>query len=161
MLSNLPVVSEIDASPVDGYKYIVKTPKAFYFDERNNTQIQEYLAQGTDLKTYALETFPAPTPEALKPQCYQLGKALGKWLRDFHRWSTQQPNLRQIAAKNQEIQQLKHTINFGWLLQRIAQFPAVLEEAKDIFEEVKKMAAAELEEDGRVQVIHGDFWSGK
>lgn len=160
-LSTLPVVGELGPNLSDGFSYVVQTPKAFYFDEENNTQIQEYLSQGADLKTYALKTFPAPTPEALKPHCYQLGMALGRWLRDFHGWSAQQPDLRRIVAKNQEMQQLKHMINFEWLLQRIAQFPAILEEAKDTFEKVKKMAAAELKDEDKMQVIHGDFWTGK
>lgn len=159
LVSNLTAVGEI--GPDDEFKYVVKTPKGFYFDEGNNTQIQEYLAHGIDLKTYALNTYPASTSQALKPQCYQLGRTLGKWLRDFHKWSAQQLDLRQTVTQNYEIQQLKHTINFGWLLQRVEQYPTILEEAKVIFEEVKKMAVAELEDEDRIQVIHGDFWTGK
>lgn len=73
----------------------------------------------------------------------------------------QQPELRHTVAKNQEMQQLKHMINFEWLLQRVEQYPAILEEAKATFEEVKRMAAAELEDENGIQVIHGDFWTGK
>jgi hypothetical protein len=114
-----------------------------------------------DLKTYALKNYPSPTPEALKSQCLELGQALGRWLREFHDWAAQQPKLAEEVAKNKEMQKLKHSINFEWLLWRIPQFPSILTEAKDVFEEVKKMAARELQDETTHQVIHGDFWSGK
>ncbi len=155
----MAVAGETD--PGDEFNYVVRTPKAFYFDQGSNTQVQEYLVQGCDLKTYALNTYPAHTPESLRPQCYQLGKALGRWLRNFHAWSAQQPGLRQTVAQNKEMQQLKQMINFGWLLQRVEHHPAVLEKAKATFEKVRDMAAAELEDEDRLQVIHGDFWTGK
>lgn len=64
-------------------------------------------------------------------------------------------------AGNVELQQLKHFINFSWLLDRVGQFPSILEEAKDVFEKVKEMAANELKDQSKLQVIHGDFWTGK
>ncbi|RYP10101.1 hypothetical protein DL764_000892 [Monosporascus ibericus] len=158
-LSDLAVIGETD--PGDEFSYIVKTPRVFHFDEGNNTQIQEYLTQGIDLKTYVLNTYPAHTNKSLRPQCYQLGKALGRWLRNFHGWSAQQPGLRQTLSENKEIQQLKQMINFGWLLQRVEQYPAVLGHARPIFEEVRNMAALELENEDELQIIHGDFWTGK
>ncbi|RYP73057.1 hypothetical protein DL769_004294 [Monosporascus sp. CRB-8-3] len=157
-LSDLAVIGKTD--PGDEFRYTVKTPKVFHFDEGSNIQILEYLAQGIDLKTYVLNTYPAHTHESLRPQCYQLGKALGRWLRSFHGWSAQQPGLRQTVSKSKEIQQLKHMINFGWLQQRVEQYPAVLGHARPVFEEVRNMAALELENEDELQIIHGDFWTG-
>lgn len=148
-------------SATNQFCYEVRTPKCFLFDQENNTQIQEYLHNGMDLKTYALKNYPSPTPEALKPQCHELGQALGRWLREFHDWTAQQPKLAEEVAKNKEMQALKNTINFDWLVRRIPQYPSILPEAKEIFEEVKKMATRELQDETKHQVIHGDFWSGK
>ena len=151
----------------DEFKYAVRAPRVLYFDEGNNTQIQEYLAQGIDLKTYALNTYPAHTPETFRPQCQQVGKALGRWLRSLHGESTQQQQQQQQKGLRlgldqcRDLQQLKHMINFEWLLQRVEQFPAILGDAKPIFEKVKGMAIKELEQGNLHRVIHGDFWTGK
>ncbi|KAI0127474.1 kinase-like domain-containing protein [Xylariales sp. AK1849] len=144
--------------PISPYNYVVRTPKCFLFDEKSNTQVQEYLPNGVDLKTYALKNFPSPTPESQRPQCLQLGKSLGKWLRAFHDWTAEHPKLGAELAKNQEMQAMKHMINYQWLIRRIEQFPDILGEAKEVFEEVEMMAAEELK--GDIQPIHGDFWSG-
>ncbi|KAI1816217.1 kinase-like domain-containing protein [Poronia punctata] len=140
--------------------FVVRTPKLYHYDGQNNTQIQEILLNGKDLKTYALQTFTANTPEPERPLCLQLGRALGRWLRKFHDWSATETGLRDIVTQNVELQQLKHMINFSWLLDRVEQFPSILEEAKDVFEEVKAMAARELQDESKLQVIHGDFWTG-
>ncbi|KAI1828187.1 kinase-like domain-containing protein [Xylaria intraflava] len=143
-----------------GINFTIRTPKFHYFDEQNNIQVQEILLRGKDLKAYALDTYPANTPEAMRPQCLQLGRALGKWLRNFHDSAATQAGLRGAVAKNAEMQQLKHLINFSWLLDRIERFPSILREAKDILEKVKDMAAQELKDESRLQVIHGDLWTG-
>ncbi|KAI8958965.1 kinase-like domain-containing protein [Daldinia sp. FL1419] len=144
----------------DFCNFVVKTPRFYYFDEKTNTQVQEYLQNGTDLKTHTLTVLSEADTEVTKHQSLQLGKALGRWLRGFHGWATQQSELRKTVAANKELQQLKHFINFSWLLDRVNQFPAVLGSAKGVFEKVKKMAAAELEDVSQLQVIHGDFWTG-
>ncbi|KAL7626920.1 hypothetical protein AAE478_003694 [Parahypoxylon ruwenzoriense] len=157
-LSAFPIVGKADSG--DPYNFTVRTPKLYHFDENNN-QVHEYLQHGTDLKTYALKTYTADSDsEATKHQCLQLGKALGRWLRGFHDWTTQQAELRNTLATNIELQLLKHTINFSWLLDRVKQFPSVLGDAADVFEEVKNMAGAELNDGSKLQVVHGDFWSG-
>ncbi|KAI1129565.1 kinase-like domain-containing protein [Nemania abortiva] len=140
--------------------FTVRTPKFYHFDEKNNTQVQEILCNGKDLKTYALSTYSPDTSDAVRPQCLQLGHALGKWLRNFHTWSATQVGLHKIVAENTDLQRLKHVINFSWLLDRVVQFPSILSEAKDVFESVKDMAAKELDDGSRLQVIHGDFWTG-
>ncbi|KAI8634995.1 kinase-like domain-containing protein [Xylariaceae sp. FL1651] len=157
----------LSAFPIEGkaelprkVSFTVRTPKFYHFDEQNSTQVQEILLNSKDLKTYALKTFSENTPDTVRPECLQLGRALGVWLRNFHNWSTSQLELREMVVRNTEMQQLKHTINFSWLLDRVGQFPSVLNEAKEIFEKVKDMAAQELKDESRLQVIHGDFWTG-
>ncbi|KAK5631913.1 hypothetical protein RRF57_007627 [Xylaria bambusicola] len=151
----------IEEKSSDTINLTVRTPRFYHFDEKNSTQIQEILRDGKDLKTYALDTYSANTPDAARPQCLQIGRALGKWLRNFHTWSATQTGLRQTVAENKELQQLKHYINFSWLLDRVGQFPSILSEARDVFEKVKEMAAKELEDENQLQAIHGDFWTGK
>ncbi|KAI0554921.1 kinase-like domain-containing protein [Xylaria curta] len=157
-LSKFPIEGKAESQ--GDINFTVRAPKLYHFDEQNNTQIQEILRNGKDLKTYALSTYSADTPDAVRPQCFQLGRALGKWLRDFHDWSATQAELRKTVAGNTDIQQLKHFINYSWLLDRAWQFPAILSGAIDVFEKVKDMAAKELEDESRLQVIHGDFWTG-
>lgn len=56
------------------------------------------------------------------------------------------------------MQALKHMINYDWLVQRIDQFPSILEEAREVFVQVKEQALDELRaalED--LQPIHGDL----
>ncbi|KAI1476464.1 kinase-like domain-containing protein [Daldinia eschscholtzii] len=157
-LSAFPIVGKADETIP--YNFIVRTPKFYYFDEENNTQVQELLEDGIDLKTHTLRNFTGSDLEVAKTQSLQLGKALGRWLKGFHTWAAQQPELRRTVAANKELQQLKHSINFSWLLDRVKQFPNVLGGAEDVFKEVGKMAAVELEDDSQLQVIHGDFWTG-
>ncbi|KAI1801629.1 kinase-like domain-containing protein [Daldinia bambusicola] len=157
-LSAFLIVGNADED--NSYNFIVRTPKFYHFDEGNNTQIQELLGDGIDLKTHTLETVYGSDQEEIKSRSLQLGKALGRWLKGFHSWAAQQPELRATVAANKELQQLKHIINFSWLLDRAKQFPNVLGGAEDVFKEVGKMAAAELEDDSQLQVIHGDFWTG-
>ncbi|KAK8034791.1 hypothetical protein PG993_009786 [Apiospora rasikravindrae] len=155
----------------DNYRYVVRTPKHYPFPQDPNTQIQEYLPNGTNLKAYALQHWSASsssptasesTTDLQQTQARQLGQSLGRWLRAFHDSSELQARaeLRAAVASNGTMQTLKHTINFQWLLDRVAQFPDILTEAVPVFEEVKEMAAAELKDENRLQVIHGDFWTG-
>lgn len=115
------------------------------------------------LKQYALEHYPAPTSEALKPQCVQLGRCLGQWLRSFHDWSQQPANsgLRELFSRNKEMQNIKKMLNYDRLLQMVGKHPSILEECRDVFQQVADMASAELKDEGSLQVIHGDFWTGK
>ncbi|KAI1631080.1 kinase-like domain-containing protein [Biscogniauxia mediterranea] len=157
-LSKFPAVGKAAGAP--GINFVVDIPRFYYFDDQNNTQVYGYLPNSRDLKTYALQRYPEDTPKTLRRQCSQLGKALGTWLRNFHDWAATQPELRDRFASNHEVKQLKHMINFSWLLDRITMFPSVLGDARDIFEEVKNMATAELEAESQLQPIHGDFWTG-
>ena len=157
-----------NSRPGDELGYAVRTPRALYFDAQSSTQVQEYLPGGIDLKHYVLATYPPHTPESCRAQCRALGKAIGHWLREFHNLSLssteqgQSRSLRAVVGDNSELQRLKHTINFEWLQAKPDQFPKVLgDDAKEVFAKVRDMAAQELQDSTRLNVIHGDFWTGK
>ena len=142
-------------------KFNVRTPKHLPFDAAETTQIQEYLPDSLSLKEYVLKHCSSPTPHSLEPRLRQLGSALGRWLREFHDWATGQTQLRHGVMANKEMQQMKHMINFQWLLDRVGRFPTVLGGVESLFNEVKDMASAELGEAEALQIVHGDFWTGK
>jgi hypothetical protein len=140
----------------------VRTPKLFYFDASTKTQVQEYLDNAIDLKNYALKYYPPHTPTNLKSQCLGIGRGLGSWLRQFHGWAVQpaQASLRDTAAANHELQKLKHATYYQYLMMLVPKFTGVLSEAEATFAKVKEMADAEQERSD-LQVVHGDFWTGK
>lgn len=150
-----------ETDPADTYTFTVRTPKLFHFDEENTNQIQEYLSNGIDLKEYALRHYSGPTAESFQPQCRQLGKALGRWLKGFVEWSAQEVDLRELIAGNTFAQDVKHMLNFLWLQDRIKDFPAILDDVGEVLGEVEQMAAAERQDTSRHMIIHGDFWTGK
>lgn len=157
----------------DAYQFSVRTPRALYFDAASNTQVEEYLPAGIDLKNYALANFPPNTPESCRAGCNALGKAMGRWLRELHdRCAAQergpatstshQSKLKRLVSNNVEMQKLKYVINFEWLQGKPDKFPNVLgEDARQLFAKVRDMAAKELEDESQLEVIHGDFWTGK
>ncbi|KAH7037921.1 kinase-like domain-containing protein [Microdochium trichocladiopsis] len=169
-LSELKVVGQADSDDV--FKYAVRTPRALYFDAESNTQVQEFLSDGIDLKSYALATFSPHTPESHKAECHALGKAIGRWLRALHDLSVagtnqqaghtrDQSGLAGLVAENIELQKLKHAINFGLLQGQPDKFPKVLgDDARQAFAKVQDMAAQELEDESQLGIIHGDFWTG-
>lgn len=69
--------------------------------------------------------------------------------------------MRSIAAENVEAQGFRHMLEFGWLAERVLQYPTALSDAEDVFVEVEKAAAAEIRDGSKLQVVHGDFWTGK
>lgn len=113
------------------------------------------------LKEYALRHFSSRDP-ARKPLCEEIGRSLGVWLRGFHEWVTlpEQSKLSEVIQSNQPMQQLKHMVNYTFLVQTVDNFPAILADAKDTFRQLEEKAAKELERPD-LQVIHGDFWTGK
>lgn len=134
----------------------------FHFNPETNTQIQEYLPSSVDLKTYALSHLTS-NDEGLKVHCYGIGEGLGLWLRSFHDWGNDQAQskLQAQIKLNTPMQALKNSINYAGLVSTIDKFPTTLEDARDVFEEVKKASEAELADESKLQIIHGDFWTGK
>jgi len=145
----------------DSYNFITRTPKLYNFDAEGLNQLIELQHKGIHLKDYAIQNFRSPTPQSLKPQCYALGRALGRWLKDFTEWSAQQIDHRELIAQNEFAQTVRHMINYQWLYKRIEEFPSALGDFRAVLEDVEKTAAAELEEHDKLRIIHGDFWTGK
>lgn len=145
----------------DDYQFNIRTAHVFDFDEENTNLIQEFLPNTVNLKQYALEHYSGPTPDSLKPQCHQLGEAVGAWLKGYEQWASRQDDLRKVAAENEFAQDVKHMLYFGWLRERVKQYPVLLDDVQDIFEQTEQMAAAERQEVDKLHIIHGDLAPGK
>lgn len=140
----------------------VRTPKLHHFNPQTNTQVQEYLPDSLDLKTYAFKHFLPSTPESKKAQCIGIGLSLGRWLKNFHEWvaAPEQAKLRTDATANVALQKLKHATYYEYLIQFVDKFPTLLGDSREVFDQVKAMSEAELADDATLQVVHGDFWTG-
>ncbi|KAL6856818.1 kinase-like domain-containing protein [Trichoderma novae-zelandiae] len=130
LLSHLP--------PVVSSRFEIRTPKLHHFSPESSTQIQEYLHNAVNLKDYALRHFQAPT------------------LND----QPERQNLHELFAKNTEMRNIKKYINYDQLLARVNMFPSLLEECKDVLQQIVSMATAELADKGKLAAVHGDFWTG-
>lgn len=147
--------------PVPDGIYAVRTPKLYYFNPVTNTQVQEYLPDAIDLKNYALQHFTFPDPSR-RPLCHELGHSIGAWLRQFHTWTSlpeQRAKLRDTMKSNEPLRNIRHTVNYKFLISTIDDYPSILSDAKDVFEKVERMAGAELQQPD-LEIIHGDFWTG-
>lgn len=149
------------SSSSDSYNFIARTPKLYDFNAETLNQLIELQPKGINLKDYAIQNFRLPTPQFLQPQCYALGRALGRWLKDFTEWSSQQTDHRELIAKNEFAQTVRHMVSYQWLKRRIEEFPSVLGDVSAVLEDVERTAAAELKEHDKLRIIHGDFWTGK
>lgn len=141
--------------------YIVKTPKTYFYDDAAHTAIQEYIPNGIDLKTYLLKNLASPTLPFFQPACHELGKSLSLYITEFYQVAESIPDLHKELKGNIQMQDLKHMINYDWLLERVTQFPEILAEAKEVFVKVKEQALVELKRPEDLKYIHGDFWPGK
>lgn len=149
-------------APVVSPSFVVQPPKWYHFNPKTNTQVQEFLPNAVNLKYYAIKHYAAPTPELLKPQCLQLGRALGTWLRSYHTWS-QQPEHRELRdiAGNKQLQGLRMMINYESLLGVVKKRPELLGDVGEVTQQIHDMAVAELEDQSKLEVTYGDFWTGK
>lgn len=155
-------------SPHASENTTVSTPNLFYFNEETNTQVQAYQPSPLSLKNYAIEyfavsTLETPTLESVKSLSLKIGTAVGAWLRSFHDWSNseQQLKFRDIAAGNKEMQTLKRWMNYERLPSSITRFPNILGDCKNIFADIVDSVKEEMVNEQALQVIHGDFWTGK
>ncbi|KAI8218465.1 hypothetical protein K4K53_008738 [Colletotrichum sp. SAR 10_77] len=146
----------------------VKSPRCYVYDEETKTQIQEYLPNVVHLKKHLLKFPPSDTPMDLRPQYQNIGSAIAKYISKFHELTnsileSDRPDgtgssLKDALYKDNQMQKLKHMINYDWLLDRVAQFPSILGHLRGIFEEVKGQALEEIRGgDKTLTVIHGDF----
>jgi hypothetical protein len=142
-------------------RFTVRAPRLHYFSAASNTQVQEYLPNALSLKDYALKHFSDPaSSSSRKPVCLELGRSLGGWLRAFHQRASSL--LPEVVKANEPMQQLKHYVNYGTLVDTVANFPSLLGDARETFEEIKEATARELQQSpDLLKVIHGDFWTGK
>ena len=133
------------------------------FNRETNTQVFEDLPNSIDLKNFLLSKVSHDLSES---SGRALGSALGSWLRSFHHWTAEEQQIEttKILGQNKVMKDLKFWVNYTMLLDTIGNFPDILEGNRDIFEKVRDLAAAELEQqshDDGYGVIHGDFWTGK
>ncbi|CAI4211832.1 unnamed protein product [Parascedosporium putredinis] len=149
-------------APVQAGSWTVRAPKTIFFDPALNNHVQECKPAAKSLKEYALRHFATSSP-ALEVSSVSLGTSLGTWLRAFHAWANDptRADLRQLAARNQQLQGIKQYINYGSLVSRIDSFPAILSDSRALFEQVAQATADEIVDPDRLSVIHGDFWTGK
>ncbi|KAI9167349.1 cytoplasmic trna 2-thiolation 2 [Paramyrothecium foliicola] len=154
LLSELP--------PFESPAFTVATPRIYHFGAETNTQIQEYLPNAVSLKEYALKHC-SDKAEGLHEGVYvKLGEALGVWLRAFHEWGRRPPKhrVREPFAENKMMQSLKQMINYKQLVAMADKHPEVLQDARDTLQQISDATAAELADDHKLDVIHGDFWTG-
>ncbi|KAJ5753469.1 uncharacterized protein N7511_007622 [Penicillium nucicola] len=140
----------------------VKTPRLLNFDKKTNTQILEDLPDSVDLKNFLISGVSVGITDST---ARTLGRALGSWLRAFHAWGihNDQRKTKTTVAGNIAMRDLKFYINYTMLIDTIPNFSEILGESREIFENVRDMAAAELEnmdESDDYGIIHGDFWTG-
>lgn len=64
-------------------------------------------------------------------------------------------------ARNKEMQALKLMVNYEALVNRVDANEDILGDVRREFEDIYKMAQAELEDEDALHIIHGDFWTGK
>ncbi|KAK0646114.1 kinase-like domain-containing protein [Cercophora newfieldiana] len=151
----------ISQMPIPDGLHRVYVPRLYYFNPDTNTQVQQYLPDAVDLKSYALQHFAMPDP-ARKPLSCELGHSLGTWLRRFHSWVSlpeQRTKLYDLVKSNKPMQDIKQMVNYSYLVPTIDNFPSIFGGAKEVFEQVERMAAAELARPD-LEIIHGDFWTG-
>ncbi|KAB5566758.1 kinase-like domain-containing protein [Coniochaeta sp. 2T2.1] len=149
--------------PTESGGWVIRTPRLHAFYEESNIQIQEYIPFAQDLKRYIIECSQAGAPPtAWSEDMARFGHALGTWLGRFHEWGArpEHAELKRVATANKEIQRLKHLANYYFLVLAVDKFPALLGDAREVFEQVKAMADAEIEDESKLQVTHGDFWTG-
>jgi len=113
----------------------------------------------------------SPTADAIlnKPYAASIGYALGRWLRDFHDWTSAPPQaeLSRKIRENEAMRKLKSQITYESFINVLRNFPDLLEGHIKAFEEVRGMAEVEFAktaQEGEVEdwgIIHGDFWGGK
>jgi len=65
------------------------------------------------------------------------------------------------VAENRDAPQVRHMLNFLWMYERIKEYPAILGGVADILAQVEKAAREERQDEDKLSIVHGDFWTGK
>ncbi|GLA56593.1 hypothetical protein AtubIFM54640_000249 [Aspergillus tubingensis] len=141
---------------------MVKTPRLFSFNRETNTAVIEDLPDSLDLKSFLISS--ATSNNVTQEWASSIGRSLGAWLQSFHHWADNaaQSGVAVEMDKNQYMRDLKFMVNYDALVNTIDKYPTILGDSRDVFRNVREMAAAELSrKDGNgFGIIHGDFWSG-
>jgi hypothetical protein len=149
-----------DSNQTDSHCITIRTPKYYSFIEDSSTQILEYMPEGTTLKDFIPKYFGhATTPK--ESDAREIGKTVGSWLKWFHQLTANDAEMHAIAEKNELGRFFRHMVTFTWLKDRVEQYPSVLSDAKEIFQQVEQAVTTELSDTSKLQAIHGDFWTGK
>lgn len=59
------------------------------------------------------------------------------------------------------MQNIKKAYNYDQLLYKAKKLPEIFSECQGSLQEIVDMATAELKDESKLRVIHGDFWTGK
>ncbi|CAG8933595.1 unnamed protein product [Penicillium salamii] len=159
----IAILQALDSLPAHWQDNVtVKTPRLLYANPKSHTQVLEDLPKSSDLKTFLLSGGSDSLSEA---SALGIGRALGSWLRSLHTWSAEknQGASENFRRENIPMQQLKFYANYTLLIESVDNFPALLGDCRSLFEEIRDLAAVELEKDDHTNehgVIHGDFWTG-
>jgi hypothetical protein len=134
----------------------VTTPKLYEYSSKTDNQVLSDYPNSLELKDYFTRRSISST------QVTRVGIALGKWLKSFHDWASDDAErpLREAMKKNEMMVHLKFMVNYGRLLPTIDLFPAILEESRETFTSIEDMMKKDMVKGGG-ELIHGDFWSGK
>ncbi len=158
----MKAIKALAGLPATAGTYAVRAPAAYDYERGIETRLMEYLPNSLNVKDYALKNFASSPDAARKPACLEFGRALGTWLRSFHAWAArpEQAEFQKLAESNRVMSEVKHTANYKLLVDNVEKYPEILADAKETFEKVRDMAAAELDLPN-LQPVHADFWTGK
>jgi len=117
----------------------------------------------------SLLTSPMADANLDKSYATSIGYALGRWLREFHTWTSApaQAELSREISKNEAMRKLKSQITYECFIEILENFPDLLEGHRNSLEGVRIMAAEEFAntaQEGEGEdwgIIHGDSWGGK
>lgn len=145
----------------------VTIPRSFFFDANSCIQVIEDLFPAVNLTSLlSLVIF------RNQQEVTALGAAIGSWLRAFHDWTSEPPQIglrRDVARRCEPMRKLKRQITYGSLFAVLQSFPMILEKHKSVLNQIQQLAVAEFQKQWREDdqdvsawgVIHGDFWGGK
>ncbi|KAI1768626.1 kinase-like domain-containing protein [Hypoxylon sp. FL1150] len=126
---------------------LVKTPHLYLFDPNTSIQVLQDIPGVVDLKMIVV----SPTARAILSPSLATSIGHGLEIKIEH---------------NEPMRKLKYLLTYDAFIGNLEQFPDVLENYKDVLNEVKLMASKDFERtasDGQGEewgIIHGDFWSG-
>ncbi|KAI6083685.1 kinase-like domain-containing protein [Hypoxylon rubiginosum] len=145
--------------------FSVKIPQLYLFNQDRNIQVLQDIPGVVDLKTVVVS--PTASIVLSRPLTTSIGYALGAWLRSFHSWTSARSQSSSIQiGHNEPMRKLKYLITYDAFIGNLEQFPDVLQDYKQVLNDLKLMASKEFEKtagDGEGEewgIIHGDFWTG-